>query len=368
MRLTLHNLAHFLVDKGFLHPEHLVNGSYKVSQRQSRNSIFQVFLGDQPSGLFVKQLLSLDPQNAYLMQKDATAHCIIHQTDLLPQMRGFVPKYYGYEPGNHVFVTEFFSSATSVHELITQRKSLDNEELNQMAFILASLHKDLSDQVEQTPALEFFNRQAPWMMLFGDQDHPLIKSSGQSMGAVSQLIRQQPEFTQLLEELRYEWSGDYLVHGDIKLVNFIRVADNGTESLKLIDWEISDLGDPLWDVAGLLQSLITLWVFSQNPNPMLQNQPQAGMEFLTWEKVLSSSQGFWQAYLKGRSLYNPDNTLNTAESRHKLIRFTAARMMQTACEANMHTADIQPHSNKILQIVTQIINTPDAWASQVLGE
>lgn len=368
MRLTLHNLAHFLVDKGFLHPEHLVNGSYKVVQKQSRNSIFQVFLGDNSTGLFVKQLLSLDPTNAYLMQRDATAHCLIQQTELLPQMRAFVPNYYGYEPNNHVFVTEFFANAISVHELIVQRKSLDNAELQQMATILAFQHKDLSEQIDQVPALQFFSRQAPWILLFGDPENPQIKSSGQMFGVVAQFIRQQPELTRLLEDLRYQWQGSCLVHGDIKLINFIRVAENGAESLKLIDWEITDLGDPLWDVAGLLQSLIALWIFAQNPNPMLQNQPQVGMEFLTWESVLTACQTVWQHYLSVRAQHNPDSALNTPESRQKLIRFTAARLIQTACEANMHAAEIQPQSNRVLQLVTQMITTPDAWASQILGE
>ncbi|MFJ5330029.1 phosphotransferase family protein [Pectobacterium versatile] len=367
MRLTLHNLAHFLVDKGFLHPESLVNGHYKVIQRQSRNSIFQVFLDNNPSGLFIKQLLSLDQQNAYLMQKDATVHCLIQQTDILPKMRAFTPNYYGYELGNHVFVTEFFPGAISLHEFITQRKSINQDELSQMATILASLHKDLSEEIEDNPSLNFFNRQPPWIMLFGDRDNPQVKNSQQQLGPIDSLIRQQPDILQLLEDLRYNWSGNTLVHGDVKLINFIRVDQNSTSTLKLIDWEIADLGDPLWDVAGLLQSFLTLWVFSQNPNPMLQNQPQPGMEFLTWEHTLFACQSFWLSYCKARGTVNPDSALNSPENRQKLIHYTAARMLQTAFESNISKAELQPSSNRIVQIVIQMIASPQAWAMQILG-
>lgn len=367
MRLTLHNLAHFLVDKGFLHPEYLVNGHYKVIQRQSRNSIFEVFLEELPSGLFIKQLLSMDPQNAYLMQKDATVHCLIQQTDILAQMRPYIPQYYGYEPHNQVFVTEFFPDATSIHELIPKRKSIDQDELTQMAVILATLHQDLEKAIETSPELHFFNRQAPWIMLFADPDHPQVKSSEQTLGPVTRLIRQQPELIGLLEELRCQWKGNYLVHGDIKLINFIRVASNHQQPLKLIDWEIADLGDPLWDVAGLLQSLITLWIFAQNQNPMLQNQPQPGMEFLTWERVLSACQLFWQTYLNARAQFNPDPMLSHASEQEKLIRFTAARMLQTACESNITQSQIQPQSNRIIQMASQMIAMPQTWVNQILG-
>ncbi|MBE5212256.1 phosphotransferase [Pectobacterium sp. A535-S3-A17] len=367
MRLTLHNLAHFLVDNGFLHPEYLVSGRYKVIQRQSRNSIFQVFLDNNPSGLFVKQLLSSDQQNAYLMQKDATVHCLIQQTDILPKMRAFIPNYYGYELGNHVFVTEFFPGAISLHEFITQSKSINQDELSQMATILASLHKDLSEEIEDNPSLNFFNRQPPWIMLFGDRDNPQIKNSQQHLGPIDALIRQQPDIPQLLEDLRYTWSGNTLIHGDIKLVNFIRVDQKKTSTLKLIDWEIADLGDPMWDVAGLLQSFLTLWVFSQNPNPMLQHQPQPGMEFLTWEQTLSACQFFWLSYCKARDIVNPDAALNSAENRQKLTHYTAARMLQTAFESNISKAELQPSSNRIVQMVTQMIVSPQAWATQILG-
>ncbi|MBA0215964.1 MULTISPECIES: phosphotransferase family protein [Pectobacterium] len=367
MRLTLHNLAHFLVDNGFLHPEYLVSGSYKVIQRQSRNSIFQVFLDNNPSGLFVKQLLSSDQQNAYLMQKDATVHCLIQQTDILPKMRAFIPNYYGYELGNHVFVTEFFPGAISLHEFITQRKAINQEELSQMAIILATLHNDLSEKIKNHSSLNFFNRQPPWIMLFGDRDNPQIKNSQQHLGPIDALIRQQPDIPQLLEDLRYTWSGNTLIHGDIKLVNFIRVDQEKTSTLKLIDWEIADLGDPMWDVAGLLQSFLTLWVFSQNPNPMLQHQPHPGMEFLTWEQTLSACQSFWLNYSKARGIINPDAGLNSAENRQKLTHYTAARMLQTAFESNISKAELQPSSNRIVQMVTQMIASPQAWATQILG-
>lgn len=367
MRLTQHNLAHFLVDKGFLHPDLLVDGRYKVIQRQSRNSIFEVFLDGLPSGLFVKQLLSMDPQNAYLMQKDATVHCLIQRTNIVAKMRSYIPQYYGYEPHNQVFVTEFFPDATSIHELIPKRKSIDPDELTQMAIILATLHQDLEKSIETSPELHFFNRQPPWIMLFADPDHPQIKSSEQTLGPVTRLIRQQPELIQLLEELRCQWQGNYLVHGDIKLINFIRVTSEHQEALKLIDWEIADLGDPLWDVAGLLQSLITLWIFAQNPNPMLQNQPQPGMEFLTWESVLSACQLFWQSYLKARSQMSPDPELNRVEKREKLIRYTAARMLQSACESNMTNPKIQSPSIRIIQMVSQMVAIPKEWMNQILG-
>lgn len=367
MRLTLNNLAYFLVDKGFLHPEYLVSGNYKVIQRQSRNSIFQVFLGNHPGGLFIKQLLSLDPQNAYLMQKDATVHCLIQQTDILPKMRTFIPHYYGYEPDNHVFVTEFFPSAISLHELISQRKSVVPEEIARMAIILANLHKDLSGQIENNSGLRFFNRQPPWMMLFGDWDNPQVKNAGPSQIPIGQFIQQRPEIAQFLEDLRYAWSGNTLIHGDIKLINFIHVAGNSASEMKLIDWEIADIGDPMWDVAGLLQSLLTLWIFSQNPNPMLQNQSQPGMEFLTWESTLSACHTFWLSYRKSRAYAHPDQALDSAENRQKVIHFTAARMLQTACESTIASNEISPQSNRIVQMVMQMITAPQAWTTQILG-
>lgn len=56
-----------------------------------------------------------------------------------------------------------------------------------------------------------------------------------------------------LETARATWRATCLVHGDLKWDNMV-VGDDG--ALRVVDWEGAGLGDPAWDVAGLLQEYL----------------------------------------------------------------------------------------------------------------
>ncbi len=56
----------------------------------------------------------------------------------------------------------------------------------------------------------------------------------------------------IFEKSKKYWKADNLIHGDIKADNFLI---NESE-IKLIDYELAGLGDPLWDYAFLLQILM----------------------------------------------------------------------------------------------------------------
>lgn len=362
MRLTLQNLAHYLVDKGFLHPKYPINGQYLVTQQQSRNSIFQIQLGQLSSGLFVKQLNSLDGQNGYLMQKEATANYLIHKTGVLAQLTPFVPEYFGYDPSHHVLVTQYFLQAQSLHEVVMARKTFEGVQVEVLAKILATLHQDLSGHIEHIQSLQFFNRQPPWVLSLGDPNHPLINVSPQFSGPVVQLIHQQPLIAEALEYLRVNWRGKSLIHGDIKLANFIVLPPSEGTQIKLIDWEISDLGDSLWDVAGLVQSLLVSWLTMADSNADLYQQ-LPGSDSFSQQEIERFIARFWSLYCQ----YSHDTNLNSVANRHKLMKFSGARMLQTAYETNVHSPALSIQTSRIMQYCQLLLTTPELMAEQLLG-
>ena len=55
-----------------------------------------------------------------------------------------------------------------------------------------------------------------------------------------------------------DWRADRVVHFDIRLANALVVADE----LTLIDFEYLGIGDPRWDLAGLLAAFVETWLMS----------------------------------------------------------------------------------------------------------
>ncbi len=351
MRLTIKNISAFLMEKGLLKAQSVVDGDYMVTQTQNRNAIFKIHLRNAKS-LFVKQLVSFDQQNTYFLQKDATCLWLIKNEEAYRELAQYVPEYYGYDPEKQVLIVEYLPEAKNLEEVYQLNKQLSPEVLEQVAKILASYHFPLEDRTSTNRAVQFFMRQLPWTFQFAAAP---LESNPQMYGnnPVVQYLGQQTEFRQLMKETIEDYQFTSLIHGDIKNVNFILGDQNKAETLKLIDWEISDIGDPLWDAAGLVQSLLTSRVLMHTPTTPYQGTTTISQEEM--QKTLEEIRIFWEAYAKLRKFSEADSKASLS----KTLRFAGMRLIQTAFEHNNTQAQLQPNVIKILQISHSLLQTPD---------
>ncbi|NQY04715.1 MAG: phosphotransferase [Flavobacteriaceae bacterium] len=171
-------------------------------------------------------------------------------------------------------------------------------------------------------------------------------------------IHKYPNLVKKIDELSEKWEVTSLIHGDIKWMNFI--IESQTENLKLIDWEIADLGDPLWDVAGALQSYFSAWVFSFNIKNINDRQQMKGNEFISLETIQPIVKVFWEAYVKLQGFKEDE----VPEKLFKTLSYMATRMIQTAFESNVSQPNIHANSLRIVQFCDHILTNPEAVARQ----
>lgn len=354
MRLTKKNIAHYLLDKGFLDDEIIVDGQFRLTQAQSRNCIFNIALGNN-GGLFVKQLVAMDPQNVYLMQKDATVHYLIHQSDIYPELKQYTPKYYGYDPKTNVFVTHFFSNAYNLYEHYLNEKKLSTAHPKELARILSLYSKDIQSELPSNTSLQFFNRQLPWILT-------IENSFNMGSNAVIQTIAKDKRLLNGLIKLKKDWKGNSLVHGDIKLVNFLLVTENNEEQIKLIDWEIANLGDPLWDLSGLIQSYLTIWGSTRKPQS--ETEPMPGFEFLELGEIKTCISDLWNEYARLHGWTKKEKRTKLK----KVAQYTAARILQTAYEANQFKPnEMSLAATQLMEMSRNIFKSPLDAASNLMG-
>ncbi|MEM6718588.1 MAG: phosphotransferase [Bacteroidota bacterium] len=353
MRLTKKNITHYLLDKGFLEPTSFITGDYMLTQTHSRNSIFKI-QQQQDKGLFVKQLVSQDTTNSYLMQKDATSHYLIHQSDLYKETATHIPEYYGYDPYHNILVTEYFANTKNVHETVYSNKKLSTVHAVKMAHILASYHFDITDEIKNNSSLQFFSKQIPWIL----NTNQLLGNAQRNTNPVITELHKHPDLVKRIDKVASQWEITSLIHGDIKWMNFIVMPNS--EDIKLIDWEIADLGDPLWDVAGIFQSYFIAWVLSFNSQNIQQHQQMQGSEFLSIETITPVVKQLWETYAKAQK-FSPEET---REKLLKTISYMASRMLQTAFENNVAQPQMNVNSVRILQFCNHILTDVQGIAKQ----
>lgn len=129
-------------------------------------------------------------------------------------------------------------------------------------------------------------------------------------------------------ELRDSLRPVSIVHNDLKWDNCMRLADGG---VRIIDWELAGAGDPLWDVAGIVQEHLQLALLDSGPSRLRQ----AG----------ASLAAFLASYLKEAGVRKSPR-VETAIS-----RLSAARLVQSALECGPHPQALEmvAHARELMR-------------------
>jgi hypothetical protein len=339
MILSLDNLHFYLLDNGTLDPAAIIDGSYSASQSKTRNITFHV-TRKKGQNLFVKQLTQFDAQNSYILQKDATCLWLIKNEPAYSNLSQYVPDYFGYDTENQVLITEFLPDARNLEIFFR----LENGNLSlfsdTIVDILTALHIPLTDALLSLPSMRFLQKQIPWVMNLG-----MPNTGAQSTGSpIMQTVTNNPDFQAMLRDARNQYEFTALIHGDIKWMNFLIHGEKGQEKIKIIDWEIADIGDPLWDVAGIFMSILMMAVAESPYQPKDMSQFPINEPIKALAPCWPLMAQFWQCYVKK----NGQQWINPTAALEKALHFAGARLIQTAVEYNMHSNELNPNANRML--------------------
>ena len=338
-RLTQRNIIHYLIDKGFLDTEPLMNGGFKLTTYQSRNCIFIIELDGQ-TDLFVKQLVALDKSNVYFMQKDATFYHLVHQTDYFKYLAPAIPKYFGYDPKTQVLVLEYYPNSINFMEFYHEQQGKVSDSMEKLSYYFTELHRDVIEDVKEHTGLQFYNRLIPWVLRLNDRLKP-------SKSLVIRTLLEDEGLMYLVEQLKRDWNIKTLVHADVKLANILAIRE--THELKIIDWEMAIIGDPLWDIAGLFQSFIAMHFahLKIETNELTD-------DFYEMKHIQHALQIFWKNY----RIHQGWTTKENETALDKTLRFTGARLLQTAIEMNRENATaIRPHTQRLIEKAAMLLES-----------
>ncbi len=333
-----------------MNPELLINGDYTLTQSMSRNSIFRI-QHQNHTGLFVKQLINQDQTNSYLMQKDATCHFFIHESELYKETSKYIPKYYGYDIEHNILVTEYFIGTRNIHEDTFDHRRFSELHVKKIAQILNSYHIDIRKEIKEHPSLQFFSGMLPWILNMNNLNKPQNKGP---VNSVVTEIHKHSDLVKKIDSIASKWEKYSLIHGDIKWMNFILLSNK--EDIKLIDWEIADIGDPLWDVAGLFQSYLSSWALSFD-NQKTSHQKVAGTEFIHINAIIPILKCFWEEYSKLQGFSEKEND----EKIIKTLEYSAVRMIQTAFENNVGR-ELSSNSVRAIQFCDHLLTNTKSIA------
>jgi hypothetical protein len=357
------NIVYYLLERGLVSAEQVVDGDYMVTEAPRRNRNFKVMKRDR-SGLFVKQVQRWEQQSIATVQLEAHCYRLTNEDKGFMALRDIVPRFHCYDARRAVLVTELLPGSETLAEYHFRNGGFPIEVAVQLGQAFGRYHRQIKGAGAPSSGPEF-PRRAPWILSFHNTTPQMLQSMSGANYQLLETLKRYPEFGKTLDRLAGEWRQESLIHGDIKWDNCVLVPNggNGSVKLKLVDWELADWGDPCWDVAAIFSAFIVFWIQSLPLTPGEDTARAVQQTQFPIEKMQPTIRAFWSAYLK-------EMQLDAAAARDVLRRsvlFCGARTIQTAYEYVQMAPQMSNLSLYMLQASMNILLQPEAATSELLG-
>lgn len=344
------DVAGYLLERGLLEPEAVLDGDLRIHDVSSRNRNYRVVTRDGPCYL-VKQARS--------SQDSAT---LAHEGAVYERLAGadgalhcFVPKYRGYDSGEGVLVLDLVEDAEDLRTFHVRTGAFSAGPAAALGAALGTLHRvTLVPDVAPAPVA------APWILSVDRPDVSVFRDVSAASLELIRIVQGTRGFAEVLGRLRGAWRPRALVHGDVKWDNCLVTAE---EDVKLVDWEIAAAGDPCWDSGSALSHYLSFWLFSI---PVTGSVPPARFPELAaypldaMKPALAAS---WWAYADALGLPQDsakDHLIRTVEH-------AGARLLQTAFEAAQMMDHLTSALMLHLQLALNVMARPEDAARRLLG-
>ncbi|HEX6169005.1 MAG TPA: hypothetical protein VFZ33_04875 [Chitinophagaceae bacterium] len=366
MIITGETIVHYLTDKNFITSESVVDGDFMVVDITRRNRNFKI-IRKQDKGYFVKQVKNYDRQSINSLTREAHSYYLAQNEPSFKGIADLMPRLIHHDPVRNILILELFPESENLSEMHSRLGVFPNYIATSLGTSLGIYHRDVNHTINEVRTRKIYPETLPWMLTMNPQYILQIKNSDPNFYVFFSIIDKYPEFLASIEGLRNEWRVNSLIHGDMKWDNCIvyKDPDGTSESLKLkiIDWELADLGDSSWDVGAVFQTYLSLWVMSIPAAG--QNNPQHSEQFAKYriDDMQPAIRSFWNAYATIMS-FDKESQIAMLE---KCSKYAAIRMIQTVYEQIHFTKQLSKNAIYLLQLSLNIIKNPSEAISALLG-
>jgi len=364
MLLTENNMVHYLLDRGLFDKTSFTNGKFSCTAADSRHKIYVVNKEYENNRYFIKQALGSTAEKIRSLEREALFYEMVAEDENFRPLQKYLAASLHYDNRNAILILEYFADHKSLYDQLLHQQEFDRAlvatELADALFRLATLP---AGTFEKSSGIGFITAFKPWIL-----NLPQVKSTAANTERSSaeatglQLISDVPGFINLVEAAAKLWEPSCMVHGDSKLNNFmINAGKNktGNRCLKLMDWELFNAGDPLWDLATVFQSALTAWVIHEDP--VYKTNP--GVNHFDTQIM----QAFIRACFTNYAAANQWDKPETGKKLEKCTAFCGLRLVHNCFETTPHAHSLRPYSARLLQLAFNVLSNPAGAAQQVLG-
>jgi hypothetical protein len=384
--LAISDVPSYLLGHGIVDRESVIRGDLAIVDVSSRNRNFHVLRRGGPSFLLKQGVGRVGRET--VLHESLVYRLLRRHSEVL---RRHLPRFLDYDAENEVLLLEFVPNARSLTQHCARHPRFSNRHAADLATALAGLHRldalhvtrgrstpnESEDSAKRPRHDEFpmdgsderplssrspegvpvFTGGSPWVLSLHLPGPSMLRELSGANLELIRMLQDQPEVCHELDQLRAAWQPASIIHGDLRWENCLVMAspEPWMDGIRIVDWELADLGDPCWDVGTVFAEYLGWWVRSTE-SVTQQDRNSEGREsngFQSVGRILFRMQPsistFWEDYAEQMALGS-----ETMAWLIRAVRYAAARLIQTAYEEMQSRPQANDRSVTLLQLATNI--------------
>jgi Phosphotransferase enzyme family len=363
-RIDIDDAAKFLIERGLITTRSVIMGDLTVTSVVRRNRNLRIERHDGP-GYLIKQPDDPASSSQYSLSLEAAFYSLCRQAPGSPLNR-FLPTMSHFDPDTATLALELLTETQSLSDYYNRLAwpDLPIDSVKLIGEIIGTLHATFCNPTLQTDGrLHWLNRGIPWIMQAHKPTLDFLTTLSAANYQTLTILQTDGAINAAMHRLSSLWDSSTVIHSDIKFDNFrISGDDDRPPRGYLVDWEMVQFGDAAWDIGGILQEFLTLWMkkIQENlsPDEFLGKTPHR--HFNALHPLFRS---LWISYCQANPL--PNATL-TALLRKSII-YAAVRLIQSAFEIAMTAPALPLLSVLLLQLSSYLLADTASSQMQIFG-
>jgi hypothetical protein len=361
----LHDVTGYLLDRGLIDAGTVVDGALRVQSvpRRNRNLRVQIVGG---AGYLIKQPGEPDHGGAETLRREAAFLQFCRHEPGAAEAARFLPRPVSYEDTAKVLVQELVPDSVT---LWTCLEAADPEAWYAVAgaigTALGTVHRvfrrpGLADDAR----LDWLPSGAPWVLSCHEPRPSLLAVLSLANAKALRIVQAEDGLIGRLDWARRLWRPATLIHGDVKADNvLVRPPGAVPAAAWLVDWELAQVGDPAWDLAGVLHETVLVWIASMPTAGPFEVENMAAGARASLTSFWDGSRALWQEYCEAAGC--DDNEADALLAR--AVIFSAARLIQSMYEDLYEREQVTAPAVLSLQLADNILADPRLAQAQLYG-
>lgn len=317
-----------LIDKGILTADDVVRPGVTVRSGARRNRHTRIEFPDG-TGLFVKRPEPRSPSSAETLVSEGRFYLRHGALD------GALARLVDFDPSSATLVLELLSRHRNLRDVCLRGgiEAFPIAAFRAAARALARVHALPADGPPVVRSIE-------WVTGLYRPGPEILGSIGPGGLVLLEMIQASPTIGAGLARLGDMWRPEAVIHGDVRADNImVRTAAGQPMDLRVIDWELSQTGDPAWDVAGLFEAAVSL----------------AGPDTPGGLPVIQATcRGLFTTYVSARGLTSGKRR----DLRRTVMVYCAARIVQSVMETSARADAVSSDALVLMQLAENILDEP----------